>query len=327
MHEAIRALVPVERQLVLATRPDVAGGNVGLLRQLPRLARWLAAVDADWINPHYLTSHGTLVWASARLQRLRGRILASAWGSDVLVTPELGALYRWALRRVLASAALATSDSQHMAERMKRYGSREVMVFPFGMESMPPEPGDKQPWLVFANRGLEPIYRPRVVLAWFRSLRAWQPAAQLVVANDGSLRAELEAWVREQGLGDSVRFVGRLDQDAQAAFYRRARWTLSLPASDSVAVSVIEAMAHGCLPVLSDLPANRELVRHGDNGLIVADGDQASAQAMQPLLDKASDIAARNRAWVAEHGVFGPCVDRLIERLRSMPPVAEGTGR
>jgi len=327
MHEAIRAVVPAGRQLVLATRPNIAGGNVGLLRQAPRLARWLAAVDADWINPHYLTSHGTLVWAAMRAWGLRGRMAASAWGSDVLVTPDRSAAQRWLLKRVLRAATLATSDSQHMAERMKHYGSREVVVFPFGLEAMPPEPPAKQPWLVYANRGLEPIYRPLAVLEWFRSLRAWQPQAQLVVANDGTLRAELEAWVREQGLADSVRFVGRLDQPAQDAWYGRAQWYLSLPASDSVAVSVIEAMAQGCVPVLSDLPANRELVRHGDNGLIVVEGEAASEGAMQALLAEASAIGRRNRAWVAGHGVFEPCVDRLVERLRLMPPSHAGTGR
>ena len=56
-----------------------------------------------------------------------------------------------------------------------------------------------------------------------------------------------------------------------------------LPRSDSVAVSVLEAMAHGCVPLLSDLPANRELVRSGENGLILADGATLSLAALQPL--------------------------------------------
>ena len=71
----------------------------------------------------------------------------------------------------------------------------------------------------------------------------------------------LQTRARELGLQDHVRFVGRLDADTQADLYRRARWFLSLPQSDSVSVSVLEAMAHGCVPILSDLPANRELVR------------------------------------------------------------------
>lgn len=319
LHADIRACVPAQRCLELGTQPRAAGGNVGLLRQLPRLARWLAAVDADWINPHYLSSHGTLVWAAKRVWRLRGRILASAWGSDVLVTPQRQALHRWALRRVLAGASLATSDSEHMAEQMRRFGSREVMVFPFGLEAMPlaTPSASKQPWLVYANRGLEPIYRPERVLQWFQSLAAWQPQARMVIANDGSLRAGLQAWVHEQGLGDRVSFVGRLGPDAQNEWYHQAQWFVSLPASDSVAVSVIEAMAHGCIPVLSDLPANRELVTHAVNGLVLSDAGQAQAPELQALLAKASEVARRNRDWVAQHGVFAPCVERLLARLQA----------
>lgn len=318
LHAAIRDCVPEKRCLVLGTQPDVSGGNVGLLRQLPRLARWLAQVDADWINPHYLTSHGTLVWAAKLGWRLRGSILASAWGSDVLVTPQRRAVHRWALRRVLAAAALATSDSQSMAERMRQLGSRDVMVFPFGLEAMPlvTAGAAKQAWLFYANRGLEPVYRPERVLHWFQSLAAWQPDAQLVVANDGSMRAALETWVRKHGLADRVRFVGRLSPDAQNAWYDRAQWFLSLPASDSVAVSVIEAMAHGCLPVLSDLPANRELVTHGVNGLIAPEGGLAKPAELAALLAMAPEVARRNRDWVADHGVFGPCIERLLARLQ-----------
>jgi L-malate glycosyltransferase len=85
----------------------------------------------------------------------------------------------------------------------------------------------------------------------------------LVVANDGSLRGALQAQAAALGLADRVVFVGRLDAGTQAGWYDRAQWYLSLPQSDSVAVSVLEAMAHGCIPILSDLPANRELVDSG----------------------------------------------------------------
>ncbi|MGR6730281.1 glycosyltransferase, partial [Aeromonas veronii] len=76
------------------------------------------------------------------------------------------------------------------------------------------------------------------VLDAFARIAAAQPEAQLVVANDGSLRAGLEADVAARGLAGKVRFVGRLDAREQAAHYARATWFLSLPQSDSVSVSV-----------------------------------------------------------------------------------------
>ena len=315
---AFDGLVPDEPWLALHRTPDHAGGNADLLRSLPRLGRWLRKVDADWLNPHYLTSHGTLAWLARRGWRLRARIVGSAWGSDILVTPERSAVYRALTRRVLRACAVCTSDSSHMTGRMQALGASEVMTFPFGLETLPAATAGKDPWLFFANRGLEPIYRPERVLVLFAELRRLHPDARLVVANGGSLRASLEQQARETGLADAVTFTGRLDAATQSRWYDLAQWYVSLPESDSVSVSVLEAMAHGCVPLLSDLPANRELVRDGDNGLIVL--DPAAPPALDPLRDRALAIAAANRDWVSRNALFQPAVGRLLDRLKDFPP-------
>jgi glycosyltransferase involved in cell wall biosynthesis len=160
------------------------------------------------------------------------------------------------------------------------------MLFPFGLESMPGPGTGKDDWLFYANRALEPVYRPERVLRAFAAIAAVQPRARLVVANDGGQRPAMEALAAALDCpvgafesGARVAFVGRLDEAAQQGWYARARWYLSLPASDSTSVSVLEAMGHGCIPILSDLPANRELV---------------------------------------EHALFAPAVDRFVARLREL---------
>lgn len=321
-------VVDPARRLALRSRPAPGGGNVALLAALPRLGRWLARVDADWLHAHYLTSHGTLAWLARRVWRLRARIAGSAWGSDILVTPARSATYRRLTQRVLAACTLATSDSAHMAERMRALGAAEVMTFPFGLENLPPAPAAKQPWLFFANRGLEPLYRPDRVLALFAAIAATQPQARLVVANDGSLAATLPADALRLGLrvgalaeGGQVEFVGRLGAAEQGRWYDLARWYLSLPESDSIAVSVLEAMAHGCIPLLSDLPANRELVEDGYNGLIVDAGGRIDlVDVLRVLAARAERIAIDNRAWIAQHALFAPHVARFVERLRELSP-------
>jgi glycosyltransferase involved in cell wall biosynthesis len=312
------ALVAADRRLALATAPAFEGGNIGLLRSLPRLARWLRQVQPDWIHAHYLTSHGTLAWLATSALGAPGRLAGSAWGSDILLTPERSAVQRWLLRRVLHACTLSTSDSQHMSQRMREFGAAEVMTFPFGLESLPPLPRDKDALLFFANRGLEPIYAPRRVIDCFAAIVAHWPQARLVVANDGSMLGALQSQARCLGLQDHVRFVGRLGEQAQAEFYARARWYLSLPTSDSVSVSVLEAMAQGCIPLLSDLPANRELVRSGHNGLIVDPGATPPPGSLQHLAERALEIAEENRAWVSEHAMFAPCVQRFVERLQAL---------
>jgi len=315
-------LVPAPRRLVLGHDTKFDGGNAALLKALPRFARWLRAVDAHWINAHYLTSHGTLAWLARKLG-VRAQLAASAWGSDILVTPQRSRALRWATQRVLRDAALATSDSAYMAERMRELGAGELMTFPFGLDALPelPTPAAKEPQLFFANRGLEEIYDPARVLALFADVASRQPEARLVVANTGSLREALEQQAAQRGLASRVSFVGRLDAATQSGWYARARWYLSLPRSDSVSVSVLEAMAHGCIPILSDLPANRELVRDGDNGIIVPDGwDELPPGALEALAACADAVFTANRAWVGAHALFGPSIDAFVARLESLTP-------
>ena len=320
------ACVPAARRLALNTRPAHAGGNLAVLMTLPRLGAWLAKVDADWLQAHYLTSHGTLAWLARRIWRLRARLVGSAWGSDVLVTPDRSRLHRWLTRRVLSACTLATSDSAHMTQRMRDLGAREVMTFPFGLNELPPPAHDKQAWLFFTNRGLEPIYRPDAVLRLFAQVAQRQPQARLVIANRGSMREALRSQADAMRLdvgalsqGHQVEFAGTLDADAQAQWYQRAQWYVSLPASDSVAVSVLEAMAHGCIPVLSDLPANRELVRNGDNGVIVAaDLDAPLPEPLEALRRRGAQVARANREWIAGHALFTPAVADFVARLREL---------
>src|SRR5689334_45793 len=84
----IEELVPDARRLSLGQVMPPQSGNTTLLRQLPLLATWLRSVQPDWLAPHYLTSHGTLAWLAVRVLGVRARIAGSAWGTDILVTPE-----------------------------------------------------------------------------------------------------------------------------------------------------------------------------------------------------------------------------------------------
>jgi L-malate glycosyltransferase len=305
-----------DKRLALNTQPRFEGGNAALLRQLPTLARWLRGIQPQCLHAHYLTSHGTLAWLAQRWLGVPGRLVGSAWGSDILVTPGSSAALGYLTQRVLRACVLTTSDSQVMAQRMREMGAREVMTFPFGLEKMPPAPPKKDPHLFFANRGLEPIYAPERVLQQFAAIAGFKD--RLLVANEGSLLTSLREQARSLKLTQHVQFVGRLDAAAQAHQYATAGWYLSLPTSDSVSVSVLEAMAHGCMPILSDLPANHELVRHGDNGLIVPAEGVLPRAALDALLPNAKKVASANRTWVQDHALFGPSVRAFLQRLQSL---------
>jgi glycosyltransferase involved in cell wall biosynthesis len=117
-----------------------------------------------------------------------------------------------------------------------------------------------------------------------------------------------------------VELVGRLDAATQAGYYRRARWYVSLPLSDSVSVSVLEAMAHGAIPILADLPANRELVADGQNGLILAPGERPGRERLAGLQARAKTVSAGLHTWVGQHALFPASVQIYVQRLVELTP-------
>jgi glycosyltransferase involved in cell wall biosynthesis len=76
-------------------------------------------------------------------------------------------------------------------------------------------------------------------------------------------------YAEQLGIKSSVHFVGYVNEPVQSNYYATAQFYFSLPESDATSVSLLEAMAYGCVPIVSDIPANREWIEHGKNGIIV----------------------------------------------------------
>jgi glycosyltransferase involved in cell wall biosynthesis len=97
-----------------------------------------------------------------------------------------------------------------------------------------------------------------------------------------------------------------------------------VPESDGTSVSLLEAMSAGCLPVLSDLPANREWVREGDNGLLVGDLSRLAASLQRAAAWWEGGEWARtgepaNARLIAEHAMLRANIQQFLalhERVR-----------
>ena len=82
--------------------------------------------------------------------------------------------------------------------------------------------------------------------------------------------------------------VGRLAERVRDGELSRARLYLSASLSDSTSVSLLEAMALGAYPVLSDIPANREWIAAPPGAQYFAPGNPAE---LTESLDAAAALA------------------------------------
>src|SRR5262249_57193701 len=124
-----------------------------------------------------------------------------------------------------------------------------------------------------------------------------------VLAGDGSQRAALEARAARVLPRGRYRFVGLLDPPAMATWLSRAEVYVSASRSDSTSQSLLEAMAAGALPVVSDIEGNREWVGESDGAWLFPPGDAAAmAAAIERSLSdpgRAAAARARNAAVIA----------------------------
>ena len=95
-----------------------------------------------------------------------------------------------------------------------------------------------------------------------------------VVCGRGPLKEELEAFAREKGLADRVRFVGY--RNDIPAFYAMADVFVFPSFREGLSVSVMEAMASGLPIVCSRIRGNTDMVEDGVNGYLMEPGDPDS---------------------------------------------------
>lgn len=115
---------------------------------------------------------------------------------------------------------------------------------------------------------LEHIKGMDLVVPAFAEVRKRFPDVQLLVVGDGSLRAAMEQQAMALGCDDAVTWAGRQPQEELSQYYSRMDIVLMPSRSEGFGLTAIEAMAHGCVVVASDIGGLPEVVRDGVCGLL-----------------------------------------------------------
>jgi glycosyltransferase involved in cell wall biosynthesis len=145
----------------------------------------------------------------------------------------------------------------------------------------------------------------------------------LAIAGDGPERAALEARVRSLGLDGRVRFLGSLDRERVLGLFRAADASLLSSSWENLPHTVVESLAVGTPVIATAVGGVPEVVRDGENGLLVPPNDAgALAEAIRRfftddgLRARLAEHACASVAGSTEEAVFSEIEDVLGQAAR-----------
>lgn len=297
-----------------------------ILLTVPRIKAEIRTFKPDIVNALFIPDHG---WAGA----LSGfaPLVISAWGSDVLISPHKSWLHRKRVSWAMTKADLLFADAKVITARMIELGAdeRKIITVPLGVE---PNILDHRREnrhagsgrTIITNRTFEPVYRNDTFVDTAIHLGQTDASLKFILIGEGSTRAGLEQRVRGAGFDEAITFRPFLPAKDLYEELAAGDIYVSCSASDGTSVSLLEAMALGLYPVVTDIPANREWIEDGINGRLFPVGDDgALARVIKEVIheqDQWPEVIKKNRTIIRERALWP---DNMAEVERAMMKLVE----
>ncbi len=274
---------------------------------MPR-ARWLVRrLRPDVVHAHYATSGGL-----AGLVCGHRATVVTVHGTDLTQRMD-SHVWRRLLKAVFDHAARVNTVSAELTSLSLRLGvpPEKISEFTPGIDTAryqaQPRTVDSERGLrLICTRRLEPIYDHRTVIEALALIKRRGVAFKATFVGDGVLRRELRKLATRLGLTDELSFLGQASADEMPALLAAHDVYLSASRTDGTSLSLLEAMASGLFPIVSQISANQGWLQDGVGGFLHRVADPAHlAERVWELSRRPqlmSPAAKINRALVLEAG-------------------------
>jgi glycosyltransferase involved in cell wall biosynthesis len=155
-------------------------------------------------------------------------------------------------------------------------------------------------------------------------VRRFPQASFVFVTHNPEQRANLQRMAAERGVEPNLHFLGTIGEEEKLALLRTSD-ALPFPSRyEGFGLPLLEGMAAGTPVISTDIPVVNEIVRHGENGLLVPYDDVAAlTSAMLAVLDDQA-LRARlvngGRRAIAQSFEPQTLVEQVIGVYRSLQP-------
>jgi L-malate glycosyltransferase len=288
------------------------------------------------LHVHYAIPHATTAYLAREM--LRGeqplKVITTLHGTDITLVGQESSFYGITKFSIEQSDAVTAVSTYLRDETYRAFGcvSCDVKVIPNFVnlaEYRPAEPEARSSIappdtkVITHVSNFREVKRVKDVVRVFARIRRAMPAT-LVMVGDGPERVDAEHEASELGVGQDVRFLGRLD--SVASLLQSSDLFLLPSQTESFGLAALEAMACGSPVVATRAGGLPEVVDDGVNGILepVGSVEAMGRRAVELLRDPARHAAMRAAA-VAKAREFSadnivPLYEALYEEvLRDSP--------
>lgn len=177
------------------------------------------------------------------------------------------------------------------------------------------EDGPKEDIFLFVGRVYKNKRIDRLIRA-IAELKKVMPDVRLeVVGGDWGDQQGLINLAKELGVEENVSFEGEKVGEELMAYYKRAKYFVSASEYEGFGISVIEAMAAGCVPIVSNITAFGEFIEDGKNGFMAdfSDAGSAAVRIQKIVKSDLSDVVSAGKETAA-----GYSWDKIIGKVEKI---------
>jgi L-malate glycosyltransferase len=284
-------------------------------------------VGLDILHVHYAIPHATTAFLAREM--LRGerdlRVITTLHGTDITLVGQESSFYAITKFSIERSDAVTAVSAYLRDETYRAFGcvSCDLKMIPNFVNLQEYRPGEPVGRLGLAPDGhklvthvsnFREVKRVKDVVRVFARIHRAMPAT-LVMIGDGPERVDAEQEARELGVGQDVKFLGRLDSVASLL---QASDLFILPSqTESFGLAALEAMACGSPVVASRAGGLPEVVDDGVNGILepVGSVEAMSRRAVELLRDAERHAAMRGAAIAKAREFSADAIVPMYEAL------------
>ncbi len=229
-------------------------------------------------------------------------------GSDILLTNWCK---RPVLRKVLKNAARVYANGSYLLSCAKELvPDVDIRMLLLGVDTSRFTPGEAtpEPVRIICTRGFDRVYNNDCIIRALQYMSNEFSNFEMIFTSPGPL-LESSKKLADEILSPNIRariyFLGGVSSEKLIVLLRASHIYISMSISDGTSTSLLEALACGLFPILSDIPQNREWVSpEWRNGTLVPSGNpEVLATVLESRIrniQEASTVVTYNRKLIID---------------------------